>query len=220
LISYHKEKAASTETLTNHAFYVYAFLFFEDSEGCNKPVKRSMYGCRCVRHWCCRERAQVLLSPWGLASRTRNSLRLFASTSQEQLAQWVSTNGGYASPNLRIATLKGSMGAGLKAAGVSWPCCYERRTNIRNITLQMLRNACSSLNVLINAQPCKAAEPLVLLPRHCQLTYDQSTDPGLLHLINKVPDELWGAKLALQVRTAVYPSHSYTRALTLRCSRA
>eukprot|EP00775_Hariotina_reticulata_P007813 gene7813-8010_t len=40
---------------------------------------------------------------------------------------------------------------------------------------------------------------LIELPRRCQLTYDESTDPRVLGLIQQVPDELWGAKLALQV---------------------
>lgn len=37
------------------------------------------------------------------------------------------------------------------------------------------------------------------LPKHCQLTYDEQTQPELLALIEQVPPELWGAKLALQV---------------------
>ena len=37
------------------------------------------------------------------------------------------------------------------------------------------------------------------LPAHCQLTYGDNTSPELLSLIEKVPRELWGAKLALQV---------------------
>lgn len=41
---------------------------------------------------------------------------------------------------------------------------------------------------------------LIELPRSCHLTYDESTDPRVLSLIQQVPDELWGAKLALQVR--------------------
>ena len=49
-------------------------------------------------------------------------------------------------------------------------------------------------------QACKSGELLVSLPRSCQLSYDGSTEPNLLQLISKVPDELWGAKLALQVQ--------------------
>jgi hypothetical protein len=41
---------------------------------------------------------------------------------------------------------------------------------------------------------------LIELPRSCHLTYDESSDPRVLSLIQQVPDELWGAKLALQVR--------------------
>ncbi len=37
------------------------------------------------------------------------------------------------------------------------------------------------------------------LPRQCQLTYDDESQPELLALIEQVPPELWGARLALQV---------------------
>lgn len=37
------------------------------------------------------------------------------------------------------------------------------------------------------------------LPAQCQLTYGDKTSPELMSLIDKVPKELWGAKLALQV---------------------
>lgn len=40
---------------------------------------------------------------------------------------------------------------------------------------------------------------LIELPRACHLTYDDASDPRLLALVEQVPDELWGAKLALQV---------------------
>lgn len=39
----------------------------------------------------------------------------------------------------------------------------------------------------------------MFLPRHCQLTYNGESEPELLRLIEQVPDELWGARLALQV---------------------
>ena len=47
-------------------------------------------------------------------------------------------------------------------------------------------------------QACKAGELLVHLPAQCQLTYGKETSPELLSLIEKVPQEFWGAKLALQ----------------------
>ena len=50
-----------------------------------------------------------------------------------------------------------------------------------------------------HAQACKAGERLVNLPAHCQLTYGEHTTPGLTRLIEQVPQEFWGAKLALQV---------------------
>ena len=40
---------------------------------------------------------------------------------------------------------------------------------------------------------------VVKLPAACQLTYGADSDPALLALIGKVPAELWGARLALQV---------------------
>lgn len=48
----------------------------------------------------------------------------------------------------------------------------------------------------------QAGQRLVELPRSCHLAYDESSDPRVLQLIQQVPEELWGAKLALQVRTA------------------
>ena len=52
-------------------------------------------------------------------------------------------------------------------------------------------------------QDCRAGSCLIALPQRCHLTYDlATTDPRLLALINQVPAELWGAKLALQVRIA------------------
>eukprot|EP00879_Flechtneria_rotunda_P001900 GHRR01002073.1.p1 GENE.GHRR01002073.1~~GHRR01002073.1.p1 ORF type:complete len:603 (+),score=223.44 GHRR01002073.1:581-2389(+) len=40
---------------------------------------------------------------------------------------------------------------------------------------------------------------LIELPNSCQLMYDGSADPRVLGLIQQVPDDLWGAKLAVQV---------------------
>lgn len=48
-------------------------------------------------------------------------------------------------------------------------------------------------------QACSAGQTLVQLPPACQLTIDAATDERLLKLADKVPQELWGAKLALQV---------------------
>ncbi|WIA31032.1 hypothetical protein OEZ86_001070 [Tetradesmus obliquus] len=42
---------------------------------------------------------------------------------------------------------------------------------------------------------------LIELPRACQLTYDESSDARVLSLMQQVPEELWGAKLALQLLT-------------------
>lgn len=52
---------------------------------------------------------------------------------------------------------------------------------------------------LWSAQDLKKGQQLVLLPKKCQLTYDEVSQPELLDLIQQVPQELWGARLALQV---------------------
>ena len=63
------------------------------------------------------------------------------------------------------------------------------------------------------AQGCSAGSTLIDLPQRCHLTYDVATDPRLLALIEQVPAELWGAKLALQVRrVAGHPPRSCTQA--------
>jgi len=50
-------------------------------------------------------------------------------------------------------------------------------------------------------QACAASDTLIDLPRRCHLTYDEDAcEPALLRLIDRVPAELWGARLALQVR--------------------
>ncbi len=59
---------------------------------------------------------------------------------------------------------------------------------------------------LAAAQDCAPGTTLLALPQRCHLTYDGSTDPRLLALIEQVPAELWGAKLALQARGAAGPA--------------
>lgn len=56
------------------------------------------------------------------------------------------------------------------------------------------------------------------LPAGCQLTYGGSTSSELMSLIDKVPQELWGGKLALQVRIAlVYQLSWMTPDLLIIC---
>ena len=55
----------------------------------------------------------------------------------------------------------------------------------------------SSLDWL--SQELEKGHQSVLLPKQCQLTYDDNSEPELLGLIEQVPHELWGARLALQV---------------------
>jgi histone-lysine N-methyltransferase SETD3 len=56
---------------------------------------------------------------------------------------------------------------------------------------------------LVATRPLRAGERLIELPARCLLTYDDSgsggtgTDPRLTALIAKVPEELWGGRLAL-----------------------
>ncbi|KAL3150242.1 hypothetical protein ABBQ32_000100 [Trebouxia sp. C0010 RCD-2024] len=52
---------------------------------------------------------------------------------------------------------------------------------------------------LWSSQELERGQQLVLLPKQCQLTYDKESKPELLGLIEQVPQELWGARLALQV---------------------
>lgn len=59
---------------------------------------------------------------------------------------------------------------------------------------------------LLQAIP-QAGQRLIELPRSCHLTYDESSDPRVLQLIQQVPEELWGAKLALQVSLGVSRIH-------------
>mmetsp|Transcript_40794 Transcript_40794/g.73307 ORF Transcript_40794/g.73307 Transcript_40794/m.73307 type:complete len:565 (-) Transcript_40794:260-1954(-) len=40
---------------------------------------------------------------------------------------------------------------------------------------------------------------IVKLPESCHLTYDASSDPRVLSLMERIPEELWGARLAVQV---------------------
>jgi hypothetical protein len=54
-----------------------------------------------------------------------------------------------------------------------------------------------------------------VLPRSCHLTYDESSDPRVLQLIQQVPEELWGAKLALQVFVVFYVCFFYLLFLCL-----
>lgn len=63
---------------------------------------------------------------------------------------------------------------------------------------RLLTQVVSALSLTLQAIP-KAGTRLVELPRSCHLTYDESSDPRVLQLIQQVPEELWGAKLALQV---------------------
>ena len=55
--------------------------------------------------------------------------------------------------------------------------------------------ACS----LTPVQALGAGQPLVRLPPSACLSYDSGTDSRVLRLIQGVPEELWGARLALQV---------------------
>ncbi len=40
---------------------------------------------------------------------------------------------------------------------------------------------------------------MIELPSACQLTLDESTDPRIAALVERVPTELWGGRLALQL---------------------
>ena len=48
-------------------------------------------------------------------------------------------------------------------------------------------------------QASDSGRTLVELPQACQLTLDEATDPRVAALVAKVPEELWGGRLALQL---------------------
>ncbi|GLI58700.1 hypothetical protein VaNZ11_000451, partial [Volvox africanus] len=52
---------------------------------------------------------------------------------------------------------------------------------------------------LKSTQDIEPGQRLIKLPAACHLTYGANDDPRLLSLVDKVPTELWGAKLALQL---------------------
>lgn len=52
---------------------------------------------------------------------------------------------------------------------------------------------------LVAREAVAPGERLIMLPPQAQLTYDRTTSPALLRLMNLVPAELWGARLALQL---------------------
>ena len=55
---------------------------------------------------------------------------------------------------------------------------------------------------LTDAAQCRRRTPaaaLIELPSTCQLTLDESTDPRVAALVERVPAELWGGRLALQL---------------------
>jgi hypothetical protein len=58
----------------------------------------------------------------------------------------------------------------------------------------------------LTRSPCPQArskhDVVVKLPAACQLSYGPDSSPAVLSLIDRVPVELWGARLALQVAIA------------------
>lgn len=70
-------------------------------------------------------------------------------------------------------------------------------------------------------QDLSPGQRLVELPPGCQLTYSAgSTPPALLHIIEQVPQELWGGRLGLQVRWRSGGGRSSRRICTCSSSRA
>ena len=50
-----------------------------------------------------------------------------------------------------------------------------------------------------DSQASHPGRTLIELPRACQLTLDEATDPRVTALVAKVPEQLWGGRLALQL---------------------
>lgn len=57
---------------------------------------------------------------------------------------------------------------------------------------------------------------VVKLPAACQLSYGPDSNPAVLSLIDRVPAELWGARLALQVAIATAALNTDLVVLQLR----
>jgi len=67
--------------------------------------------------------------------------------------------------------------------------------------VQLVRNISTTAAVVgaLDLQAVNKGTVVVKLPRACQLSYGGGSDPQLLAMIDRVPPELWGARLALQV---------------------
>lgn len=127
-----------------------------------------------------------------------------AAPSPLDLITWVTDNGGKCD-GITVANLAGrdgGQGWGLKARADVPPGTKVGST----LTWTFARAKAQLVSPLI----CLLLLQLVDLPSRCQLTYDRSSDdPRLLKLIDAVPAELWGAKLALQVCLQAWDAGSW-----------
>ncbi len=90
----------------------------------------------------------------------------------------------------------GGHAAGLWPGGVSGQASYDPASSTVRTGL-----CADCLPDAVLLQACAASATLIDLPRRCHLTYEEDAcEPALLRLIDRVPADLWGARLALQVR--------------------
>ncbi len=113
-----------------------------------------------------------------------------STSSASDLLTWVHSNGGSVSSAVRVSIPDPVTGFGLTASRVG------RRAHAY---CHMDCMTCTDNEPRSCTQACEAGERLISLPRQLQLTYDGRSSPALLQLISRVPEELWGARLALQV---------------------
>jgi hypothetical protein len=124
-----------------------------------------------------------------------------ASSNADELVSWVVRNGG-AVDGVAIGR-EGQQGLGLIATQASGPdfLCTTCRGYAPPVQqLRLTHGVCH--RKLTFPQAGNKHDVVVKLPAACQLSYGADSDPALLSLINRVPAELWGARLALQVAAA------------------
>jgi hypothetical protein len=146
-------------------------------------------------------------SSYGTACRSRprgayrwrtRALATEAAADVPALVSWVERNGGrvQGATLANLAGRDGGSGWGLKALQVRARPIGARTDKHAGPPAPITRRPPPA-----RPQSCTPGARLIELPPHCQLTYDAgSSDPRLLALVEHVPAELWGAKLALQVR--------------------
>eukprot|EP00873_Tetraselmis_striata_P016283 jgi/Tetstr1/436547/TSEL_002702.t1 len=101
------------------------------------------------------------------------------------------------SPPLRAAA---SAAAGDKSAAAQGQALVDwieaSGGSVSGVALRSAGETGWCLSAAAGAEPGTA---LIRLPEECHLTYDDSSDPATLELLQRIPPELWGARLAVQL---------------------